>query len=84
MAGRFAEAQNLLQRLRELSTKRYVPPYAIALIYIGIGNRHHGLDWLERAATDRSTSVAYLRVDPTLNGLRSEPRFAALVQKTNF
>jgi hypothetical protein len=70
--------------LEEVSATRYVPPYTIALIYIGIGNKNDGLGWLERASADHSTSVAYLRVDPTLNRLRHEPRFAALVQQTNF
>lgn len=84
MSGMVAEAEKSLHHLEELSSRRYVPPYAIALIYLGMGNKHHGLEWLEKASADRSTSMAYLRVDPTLNSLRSEPRFASLVKQTNF
>lgn len=84
MAGKLGEAEKILHHLEEVSATRYVPPYAIALIYIGIGNKNDGLRWLEKASVDHSTSVAYLRVDPTLNRLRHEPRFAALVQQTNF
>jgi DNA-binding winged helix-turn-helix (wHTH) protein/TolB-like protein/Tfp pilus assembly protein PilF len=84
MSGKLGEAAKILHHLEEVSATRYVPPYAIALIYIGIGNEHDGLEWLERASADHSTSVAYLRVDPTLNRLRHEPRFAVLVQQTNF
>jgi DNA-binding winged helix-turn-helix (wHTH) protein/TolB-like protein/Tfp pilus assembly protein PilF len=84
MTGMVAEAEKSLHQLQELSARRYVPPYAIALIYLGMGNKNHGLEWLEKASADRSTSMAYLRVDPTLNGLRSEPRFASLIQQTNF
>ncbi len=84
MCGMITEAKKSLRHLEELSASRYVPPYAIALIYVGLGNKDHGLEWLERASMERSTSVAYLRVDPTLNSLRSEPRFAALVQHTDF
>ncbi|HVR27554.1 MAG TPA: tetratricopeptide repeat protein [Candidatus Polarisedimenticolia bacterium] len=84
MSGMVAEAEKSLQHLEEQSARRYVPPYGIALIYLGMGNKHHGLEWLERASADRSTSMAYLRVDPTLNSLRSEPRFASLVKQTNF
>ena len=83
-SGMAAEAGKRLHYLQELSAKRYVPPYAIALIYLGMGNTDHSLEWLERASADRSTSMAYLRVDPTLNSLRSEPRFAVLVRQTNF
>ena len=84
MSGMITEARKSLNHLEELSARRYVPPYAIALIYVGMGNKDHGLEWLERASADHSTSVAYLRVDPTLDSLRSEPRFASLVQQTNF
>lgn len=84
MSGMVAEAEKCLQHLEQLSTTRYVPPYAIALIYVGMGEKDHGLQWLERASVDRSTSMAYLRVEPTLDSLRSEARFASLVQQTNF
>lgn len=84
MSGMLAEAEKSLHDLEELSARRYVPPYAIALIYLGMGNKDHGLQWLEKASADRSTSMAYLRVDPTLNGLRSEPRFAVLIEQTKF
>ena len=84
MSGMVAEAEKSLQYLEELSARRYVAPYAIALIYIGMGNKNDGLKWLERASADRSTSMAYLRVDPALDSLRSEARFANLIQQTNF
>jgi TolB-like protein/DNA-binding winged helix-turn-helix (wHTH) protein/tetratricopeptide (TPR) repeat protein len=84
MSGMVAEAEKCLQHLEQLSTRRYVPPYAIALIYVGMGNKNRGLEWLERAHVDRSTSMAYLRVEPALDSLRSEPRFTRLVQQTNF
>jgi tetratricopeptide (TPR) repeat protein len=84
MSGMVAEAEKCLQHLEQLSAKRYVPPYAIALIYVGMGQKDHGLQWLERASADRSTSMAYLRVEPTLDSLRSEARFESLVHQTNF
>jgi TolB-like protein/DNA-binding winged helix-turn-helix (wHTH) protein/Tfp pilus assembly protein PilF len=84
MSGKIAAAKKILKRLEELSARKYVPPYAIALIYIGMGDRKRGLDWLERANEDRSTSMAYLKVDPEMNILRTEPRFLALVEQTRF
>ncbi len=84
MAGMFTEAQSTLRHLKEVSSRRYVSPYAIALIYVAMGKKDNGLDWLEKARLDHSTSMAYLRVDPVMNCLRSEPRFAVLVKQTNF
>jgi DNA-binding winged helix-turn-helix (wHTH) protein/TolB-like protein/Flp pilus assembly protein TadD len=84
MSGKIAGAMKILKHLEELSARKYIPPYAIALIYIGLGDKERGLDWLEKASQDRSTSMAYLKVDPAMGRLRTEPRFAALVQQTNF
>ena len=84
MSGKIAGAKKILKHLEELSARKYIPPYAIALIYIGLSDKKRGLDWLEKASQDRSTSMAYLKVDPVMNRLRTEPRFAALVQQTNF
>jgi hypothetical protein len=49
-----------------------------------MGDKDRGFEWLRSASADRSTSMAYLKLDPTLNSLHSDPRFAALVQQTNF
>lgn len=37
------------------------------------------LRYLERAYDERSTVLAYLRIDPRLAPLRDDPRFVALV-----
>jgi len=84
MCGMIEKAVQSLKHLQRLSETRYVPPFAIALIYVGMGNKEHGLEWLEKASTDRSTSIAYLRVDPSLNSLRSDPRFLSLIRQTSF
>jgi DNA-binding winged helix-turn-helix (wHTH) protein/TolB-like protein/tetratricopeptide (TPR) repeat protein len=84
MCGMIEKAMQSLKHLQQLSETKYVPPFAIALIYVGMGNKEHGLEWLERASLDRSTSIAYLRVDPTLNSLRSDPRFLSLIRQTSF
>jgi DNA-binding winged helix-turn-helix (wHTH) protein/TolB-like protein/tetratricopeptide (TPR) repeat protein len=84
MAGMTAEADKSLRRLELLSGERYVPAYGIALIYLGMGHKDDSFKWLQRASEDRSTSLVYMRVDPTLDSLRSDKRFPVLVQKTNF
>ena len=43
------------------------------------GNQAEALRWLERAAEERSHSIAFLTVDPALAPLRGSPRFEALV-----
>jgi hypothetical protein len=42
------------------------------------------LDWLEKAYEERSSILAYLQVDPRLDSLRENPRFAALMRRLRF
>ncbi len=82
--GRTAEARKLLDTLVRRSETRYVPAYAIALIYAGLGDKEHVFEWLEKSYQDRSTSMAYLKVDPILKDYRSDPRFIALAKRIRF
>jgi TolB-like protein/DNA-binding winged helix-turn-helix (wHTH) protein/Tfp pilus assembly protein PilF len=79
VAGRRAEALAMLEGLRHLSATRYVSPYSIALVHAGLGDRDHALAWLDKAYAERSDYMPYLRLEPMLDGLRSDQRFAALV-----
>jgi serine/threonine-protein kinase len=53
--------------------------YRRALAYADAGRRDAALAALERAVAGRARSVLTLAVEPRLAGLRSEPRFRALV-----
>ena len=85
--GRFgqpAQAREILATLTERSRKNYVPSYYFALIHTGLGEKDHAFDWLERAYQERSTSLAYLRIDPRLAPLRSDARYSELVRRLGF
>jgi len=79
--GKRAEAQAILDMLRDRSKQSYVPSYFSALIYAGLGDKDRAFEWLERAFQERSTVLAYLRLDPRLAPLRSDPRFAELLRR---
>jgi len=81
VAGRGDEALATLEGLRQLSATRYVSPYSIALIHSGLGDRDQALAWLDKAFAERSDYMPYLRLEPMLDGLRSDHRFAALVER---
>jgi len=40
-------------------------------------------EWLERAYAQRDSSMMYIKVEPLLNSLHNDPRFAALLKKLN-
>ena len=59
----------------------YVPSYEIAKVHLALGARATAMRWLERAAEERSHSMAYLLVDPQLAALRGDPSFERLAAR---
>ena len=75
--------QKALDELSEQSKQNYVSPYSIAMIHFALGDKDQGFTWLEKAYEDRSQHLFWLKVDPELDLLRSDPRFAALLKRLN-
>jgi tetratricopeptide (TPR) repeat protein len=82
-AGRRAEAQRVLAELNGLSKRSYVPPFDIALVYAGLGEKRQSLEWLERAYEDHSFRLTWIKVWPQLDSLRGESRFHDLLRRMN-
>jgi TolB-like protein/Flp pilus assembly protein TadD len=78
-AGRREEAGSILERLAELARRRYVSPYYFAEIHLALGEIDETFAWLERSFADRATPLVLLAVDPRLDPIRSDPRFAELM-----
>jgi len=75
-------AVQMLAELEELSRHRYVRSDCRALLYLSLGNRDEAVRWLEQAVADHDGwSITWIKVDPSLDPLRGDPRFEALVQK---
>jgi TolB-like protein/Tfp pilus assembly protein PilF len=83
--GRQDEALAILEQLRELresSKQRYVSPFNLALIHIGLGQKNEAIQLLEETYEERDGyNIAFIKVEPMLDPLRGDPRFEALVQK---
>jgi TolB-like protein/DNA-binding winged helix-turn-helix (wHTH) protein/Flp pilus assembly protein TadD len=73
MAGRRAEAQQVLFELKQLSTRMQVSPYDIATVYAGLGEREQALEWLRKCYN--SLNKRSLKADPRMDSLRLDPRF---------
>jgi TolB-like protein/Tfp pilus assembly protein PilF len=81
-AGLSAYCEKTNEFLRkQLATGKYRSPLTIALNYAKAGSDSEALDWLEKAVEERTPWLPELKADPTWDGLRSQPRFEALVQK---
>ena len=79
--GKEDEARSILQALEKIREEGYVPAYSLAGIYAGLGDRERTLQWLDRANEERSFRMVYLNVDPTFDGLRSDPQFQDLLHR---
>jgi tetratricopeptide (TPR) repeat protein len=82
--GRRHEALQVVETLRDASRERFVPPYAFALIYAGLGDRDAVFEWLDRAYLVRDVHLMFLTVDSKWDPYRSDPRFAALLARCDF
>ena len=82
ISGRSQEAQKMLNDLRDTSHRRYVSPLSYATIYAGLGDKEQALAWLEKGYhEDGGYLLVGLKVDPRWDSLRSDPRFANLMQQ---
>lgn len=75
VSGQQSEARAALSELKQRAARQYVPPYDIALIYAGLGDRDMAFEWFEKAYADHSTEMIYFKVEPMLSSLRSDPRY---------
>ena len=81
VSGKRDEASRTLDQLKEIARQRYVPAYAFAMLYAGLGEKDQAFQWLERGYQDRAFDMPYLKVDPLIDNLRSDPRFADLMRR---
>lgn len=78
--GRRGDALKILAQLKDESGRRYVPPYSVAIINLGLGDKEEALRWLEKDFRDRDGwNIGFIKVDPILDPLRGDPRFQKLV-----
>jgi serine/threonine protein kinase len=70
-----------LIRLMEANKHRYVSPYYFAQLHALLHENDRAFDWLDRSLRGRSWGVPFIAVDPKLDGLRDDPRFADLLKR---
>jgi len=80
LCGKTSEALATLAELEKMASKRYVSPYFIALIHIGLGDKDQAFKWLQKVLEERFWILAFLKIDPTFDPLREDERFTALIK----
>jgi tetratricopeptide (TPR) repeat protein len=80
-AGNRREAERVLDELQQRSKQRFVSPYDIAMIYLGLGEKREAFAWLQKSREERSVWLPFLKMDPLYDPLRSDPHFQELVHR---
>jgi TolB-like protein len=77
--GRRGEADKILGQALASKTIPSSAAYQLALIYAERGQTDTAFQWLQRALQQRDAGMHWMKFDPILKGLSSDPRFKALL-----
>jgi TolB-like protein/Tfp pilus assembly protein PilF len=83
-AGATDQAIKVLDELKRLSKRKFVGSFAFALVYGGLGDKDQAFQWLNKALEERNIELAYAKMEPHYDLLRSDPRFQDLLRRMNF
>jgi serine/threonine protein kinase/tetratricopeptide (TPR) repeat protein len=81
--GKHDEARVILQEILARRQEQWVTAYEIAIIYCLLGDRDNAFQWLAHAEREHAVGFTFVRVDPHLEDLRSDPRFDNLLRGTD-
>lgn len=80
-SGQREEAMKLLDEMKRDSSTGYVPAFSLGLAYIGLNEKDQAFASMIKNAENHDTLAAFYAVDPLLDDLRSDPRFADLLKR---
>jgi TolB-like protein/DNA-binding winged helix-turn-helix (wHTH) protein/Tfp pilus assembly protein PilF len=83
VSGKRNEVGKILNEMKEMSKQKYVSPYDLATLYVGLGEKDKALEQLNYAYEEQSGWMIYLKVEPLFDPLRSDPRFKNLLKRMN-
>jgi tetratricopeptide (TPR) repeat protein len=80
VTGDQAGGHSVLQEMLQIAKRRNVPPQYIAIVYEGLGERDHSLQWFEKAYKERSMNE-FLLPDQRFDAIRLDPRFQDIMRR---
>jgi len=79
--GRPDEARAILEELHQRARTRYISPVAQAGLYVSLGEPDLAFEWMDKAYQEKRGWLAYLKIEPMLDGLRADARFHLLLER---
>jgi tetratricopeptide (TPR) repeat protein len=80
--GKRDEAKAILDEIISKRNQNWVTAYEIAIIYTLLGDNENAFRWLKQAEREHAVGFTFVRVDPHLARLRTDPRFIDLMRET--
>ncbi|MGH9801400.1 MAG: TPR end-of-group domain-containing protein, partial [Blastocatellia bacterium] len=79
--GKRDEARRRLDELKRSAREKHVDSYNIGIIHAALGEKDQAFEWLEKAFQAKSEELLFLKVDPKIDSLRSDARYADLLRR---
>ena len=84
MAGRREDAIRILDEYLAYKRGKVVDSYTISELYSVLDDKEEAFKWLERAIEGRDFWMIWLKVDPAMENIRSDPRFKEYLRRAGF
>jgi DNA-binding winged helix-turn-helix (wHTH) protein/Flp pilus assembly protein TadD len=80
-AGRQREAAEILVELERSAQNRFVSPYWLSILAVGLGEHARAMEWLRKAHRERDVWLIWLRVEPRFDRMRADAGFQELLNR---
>jgi eukaryotic-like serine/threonine-protein kinase len=84
VAGKRAEAEKILHELQAEAKQSHVGLETFALIYTGLGDKDRAFEFLQKEVEEIKILPLFFNVLPEWASLRTDPRFEALIQQSEW
>jgi serine/threonine protein kinase/Tfp pilus assembly protein PilF len=79
--GNRAAVENALDRILAMRDRQPVADSSLAVVYTSLGRRDEAFGWLDQGIIHHDPLTALVDVTPYFDGLRSDPRYLATLQR---
>ena len=74
----------IMEELKHPPAGHFVQPYMMAIVSVGLGDKDSTFAWIRKGIDERSEETAYIKVDPIMDPLRSDPRYRDILRRIGF
>jgi lipopolysaccharide biosynthesis regulator YciM len=79
--GYLAAVRHIIEVEKQELPWTYIDPAELAYEYAALGNKDEAFLWLKKASQERSRSLQTIRIEPSMDALRSDPRYIDLLRR---